>query len=57
MQEGDRDEDGISIAANALILNGGTISHAAAPKVDADLAHNAVPADTGRKVNGSPAEP
>ena len=53
VQSTDRDEDGISIPANALALNGGTIGHAAAPKVDADLAHNSVPADPGRKVDGS----
>ena len=57
VQSTDRDEDGISIPANALALNGGTISHAAAPKVDADLAHNSVPADPGRKVDGSRVTP
>ena len=57
VQSTDRDEDGISIPANAVALNGGTISHAAAPKVDADLAHNSVPADPGRKVDGSRVTP
>ena len=57
VQSTDRDEDGISIPANALALNSGTISHAAAPKVDADLAHNSVPADPGRKVDGSRVTP
>ena len=57
VQSTDRDEDGISIPANALALNGGTISHAAAPKVDADLAYNSVPADPGRKVDGSRVTP
>ena len=53
VQEADRDEDGISIAANALDLNGGTIRHAGDATVDADLTHVAVAADPGRKVNGS----
>ena len=57
VQSTDRDEDGISIPANALALNSDTISHAAAPKVDADLAHNSVPADPGRKVDGSRVTP
>ena len=52
VQEGDRDEDGISIAANALVLNGGTIT-AADGTTDADLTHEAVAAERGRKVNGS----
>ena len=53
----DRDEDGISIAANALALNGGTIKHAADRTSDADLTHDAVAADPGRKVNGGRATP
>ena len=57
VQATDRDEDGISIPANALGLSGGTITHAASPASDADLAHGAVPADPGRKVNGSQATP
>ena len=52
VQEGDRDEDGISIAANVLVLNGGTIT-AADGTTDADLTHEAVAAERGRKVNGS----
>ncbi len=57
VQATDRDEDGISIAANALALNGGSVRHAAKLTVDADLGHAAVAADPGRKVNGSRAEP
>ena len=57
VQATDRDGDGISIPANALDLNGGTIKHAAAPTIDADLAHGAVPADPRRKVNGSRVTP
>ena len=52
VHEEDRDEDGISIAANPLILDGGTIT-ADDGAVDADLAHKAVSADGGSKVNGS----
>ena len=52
VQERDRDEDGISIAANALVLNGGTI-RAADGTTDADLAHEAVSAERGSKVDGS----
>ena len=53
----DRDEDGISIATNALALNGGSIKHAADRTTDADLTHNAVASDPTRKVNGSRATP
>ena len=56
VQAGDRDEDGISIPANALLLNGGTIT-AADGTTDADLAHGRVAAEGGRKVNGSLASP
>ena len=52
VQEGDRDEDGISIAANALVLSGGTIT-AADGTTHADLAHEAVAAERGSKVDGS----
>ena len=48
----DRDQDGISIAANALSLNGGTI-RATDGTPDADLTHGAAPADPNRKVDGS----
>ena len=57
VQEEDRDEDGISIAANALRLNGGTIKHAGDGTTDADLTHDAVNADAARTVNGSLATP
>ena len=56
MQERDRDEDGISIAANALSLDGGAI-RAADGTTDADLTHGAVAASSGNKVNGSLASP
>ena len=53
VQEADRDEDGISIPVSALTLNGGTITHAGDAASDADLTHDAVPAESGRKVDGS----
>ena len=57
VREGDRDEDGISIPANALVLNGGTIKLAADSTIDADLTHAAVPRDPTRKVSGSTDSP
>ena len=51
VQEGDHDEDGISIAANALLLGGGTIT-AADGTADADLTHEAVAPERDRKVDG-----
>ena len=56
VQEQDRDEDGISIAANALSLGGGTI-RAAEGTADADLTHGAVAGGSRHKVNGSRASP
>ena len=56
VQEGDRDEDGISIPANALILNRGAVTDPSGT-VDADLTHGTVAADAGRKVNGGLASP
>ena len=53
VQESDRDADGIAIAANALGLDGGTITAAADGTTDAVLAHDAVAADAARKVDGS----
>ena len=52
VQAADRDKNGISIAANALVLNGGTIM-AADGTTDADLTHGAVNAGRRNKVNGS----
>ena len=52
VQAADRDVDGIGIAANALVLDGGTIQ-ATDSAADADLAHAAVTADATRKVDGS----
>ena len=50
--EGDSDSDGISIGANKLTLNGGIIEDAA--DNDANLAHNALAAQDGHKVDGVP---
>ena len=52
MREGDRDEDGIDIAANALVLSGGTIT-AVDGTTDADLRHDALAGGHDRKVDGS----
>ena len=52
VQAADRDENGINIAANALILNGGTVM-AAEGAAPADLTHEAIAAQPGSKVNGS----
>ena len=57
VQEPDRDEDGISIPANALALNSGTIKLAADSTIDADLTHAAVARDPTRKVSGSRVSP
>lgn len=52
----DRDEDGISIAANALLLDGGTIKSADG-SADADLDHSVTGPDPTRKVSGSRSTP
>ena len=52
IQETDADADGISIAANALALNGGTINRASDTTIAASLEHDAVGTDATRKVNG-----
>ena len=57
VQEPDRDGDGISIPANALTLNGGTIKFGADSTIDAGLTHAAVARDPTRKVSGSTASP
>ena len=51
VQPGDRDEDGVSISANALRLNGGTI-RLVDGVTDAVLNHTAVGDDPNRKVWG-----
>ena len=52
VQATDADADGISIAANSLTLNGGTIS-LASDTTAAALEHAALATDDTRKVNGS----
>ena len=49
----DRDEDGISIEANRLRLNGGSIADTDADGNAAALEHPALPAQSGHKVDGS----
>ena len=57
VQAGDTDTDGVSIAASALNLNGGTITLGADSSVNATLTHKAVAAASARKVDGSIAMP
>ena len=52
VQAGDSDADGVSVAANALELNGGTILDA--DDTAADLVHAAVAGGATRKVDGGP---
>ena len=54
VQASDLDTDGISIAANALNLNGGTIRLRIDPTTASSLGHAAVATDTTRKVDGRP---
>ena len=51
VQAGDRDEDGISVAANSLELNGGTIV-ARSGGANARRTHAAIAVDATRKVDG-----
>ena len=55
VQSSDVDTDGYSVPADALTLNGGSITDADGN--DADLSHDAVPDDPARKVNGAPTVP
>ena len=57
VQDNDRAAGGVSIAANALALNGGTIKANADRATDARLAHGAVPADSARKIDGGLGRP
>ena len=52
----DLDGDGVSIEANQLLLNGGTIADADPPQADANLEHPALPDQAGHQVNGAPEE-
>jgi len=53
VQAGDADSDGISIAANAISLNGGSFKASADGTTDADMTHSAIAADSNHKVDGS----
>ena len=55
MQPGDLDADGVGVPANALSLNGGSMTFKAAPDVAADLSHAALDRDPWRPVDGGPA--
>ncbi len=57
VQAGDVAPAGASIAANALSLNGGAITHDADTATHAALAHGAIAADSTRKVNGRRGRP
>ncbi len=53
VQSGDTDTDGISIAADALSLNGGSIRSAAGTDADLDLGGHAIANAAEHKVDGS----
>ena len=56
VQSADYDADGVSVAANALKLNGASIKARDTPTVDANAAHGAVAGGASRKVDGSKAQ-
>ena len=53
VQETDRDADGISVAADALRLNGATIRNEAGEDADLDLRRHAISNDEDHQVDGS----
>ena len=53
VQAGDTDDDGVSVAANALTLNGATVKAKADRETDADVSHDRFNGGASRKVNGS----
>ena len=53
VKSGDRDTDGVSIAANAISLNGGKITSASDSTMNMTLTHAALPTDPRRKVDSS----
>ena len=57
VQAADLAPAGVSIAANAVRLNGGTITHDADTATHAALAHGAVATDSTRKVSGRQGRP
>ena len=56
VQTGDLDADGIEVAPNSLLLNGGTVTLASGT-APADLQHDALGTSASRQVNGSPPTP
>ena len=52
VQAGDRDADGISIAADALALSGDSIRNRAGVDADLDLGGDAVPDDSRHRMDG-----
>ncbi|MCY4187018.1 MAG: hypothetical protein OXD30_00865, partial [Bryobacterales bacterium] len=57
VQAEDKDEDGISILANALALNGATIRSTAGTDADLDLGVHAISNDPEHKVDGRKVAP
>ena len=57
VQPGDMDADGISVSANALSLNGGSLTLMGAPGTAADLSHSAVNPDETRLVDAPDTAP
>ena len=59
VRPGDIDTDGISVGANAIDLNGGTIrgGSSTATVFDAVLSHAALPTQSGHKVDGGDIDP
>lgn len=53
VQSDDTDADGVSVAANALKLNGAVIKAKSDGTTDANIAHDAVAGGAARKVDGS----
>ncbi len=57
VQEGDADDDGVSVGANALALGGATVKSAADSATDADPAHDPFDGGLAHKVDGSRVRP
>lgn len=57
VQTTDLDEDGLSIPADAIVLNGGDIQDMSGQDVELDLGSHAVANDPSRKVDGGSAPP
>ena len=52
VQEGDADQEGVGVSANALMLNGGGVNDSAGN--DAGLSHDALPASPDHRVETTP---